>query len=319
MIRSAIIEYLSCLGVSEAKGKKPGWVTFSCPFALTKHENGVDKNPSMGIEVKESGVSRYHCFSCESSGNLFDMLDELKMGGYEADFKQAMKLVDTEEDLTEVDTVDLNSDYFADTSEKGAVFPEWWLDSFVPAWDNHISKSYLKERGVERDTAKFLDIRWDGINQRVGFPFRDSAGNLRGMQGRTTIDIEPRYFQYDYEGVRNMDTWFGEHWIDWDCPIIMVESVFDVAAVRPLYANVMAPMLTKLNPKKIKRVLDAESVLIMFDGDEAGRVSARSLEQELTYRSIQVEVIDLPKGTDPGSLVKWQLETILAEAMGFGD
>jgi DNA primase len=55
-------------------------------------------------------------------------------------------------------------------------------------------------------------------------------------------------------------------------------------------------------------------VIIMFDPDEAGRKGARRAASELVAAGFEVEVAQLPEGTDPGSSDTLALERAIASA-----
>ena len=104
----------------------------------------------------------------------------------------------------------------------------------------------------------------------------------------------------------------GEHLIDFDEPLVLVESVFDLLAVYPTYPNVAAALTASVQGPKIKRMADASEVLLMFDGDVAGARAANEITGVLKRGGTRVSRITLPRGKDPGDYTEEQLSDLLA-------
>ena len=80
-----------------------------------------------------------------------------------------------------------------------------------------------------------LDLRYDPIERRVCFPIRDFTGALVGLHGRAIDkDTTLKYRMYTVYKQKNPMIWYGEHWVDFDKPVLLVESVFDSRCEAPM-------------------------------------------------------------------------------------
>ena len=89
---------------------------------------------------------------------------------------------------------------------------------------------------------------------------------------------------------------------------ILCEGNFDLVALHQAgFANAVAPMgtaLTESHAKLVRRF--APTVVLLFDGDEAGRKAVREAYGLLQKVGVNAQVVTLPEGTDPDSFVRKQ-------------
>lgn len=281
-----------------------GWIIATCPYAPWKHDGGVDNHPSFGVQIKEGDISRYNCFSCNSHGDLGDMITELAVllgkdkSGY--DFHTALQLVANEEDELEM----VIKDYQESDGQEDEVtiFPDWWLDSFQPALESKKATKYLKGRGLTKKTITALDIRYDSLRNRVSFPIRDWDNFLVGLHGRS-IDPNPelRYYAYGYKEHRNKLPWVGENRIDPDKMVVLCEGPFDMAAIYQVYPNVICSNSASMSKAKVKRICDIGDVVTMYDYGMGGDAARAAIDKYL-HGSIKTHLIPSLGQGDPGSM-----------------
>ena len=179
-------------------------------------------------------------------------------------------------------------------------YPEWFREMFPQAYWHDDQHPYLGMRGVTQAFTEWADIRIDEHRSRVVFPIRDYEGVLAGMHGRTYVDESPPYHAYPYEGKTNRHVWMGEDRIDRDKPVLIVESVFDFAAVWNVYQNVLSPLSAAIKPEALARIRWIHKAALLFDPDDAGDKARTRVHQALP----DSRVVDLrcPEGNDPGEL-----------------
>jgi 5S rRNA maturation endonuclease (ribonuclease M5) len=294
-----------------------GWGQMSCPLARWRHQSGMDSNPSFGIHVKDGGTSNCHCFSCNFSGTLLDLLYTLKhhlkgdTAGY--DFKTAMMLVENEFETNLGGLKILREVKEADSLVE---FPEAWLESFPKATQIDTAMRYLLARGVGLQTVARLGLRYDGIEKRICFPVRDYQSVLRGLHGRVVVPgVEPKYRMYQFSYQNNPIVWLGEHWVDFDKPVVIVESVFDLAKVIQVYPNVISPLTASLSKDKILRIQDAFEIVLMFDNDKAGAEGASMVKKYLPKKVFYD--VKLGEFKDPGEMSLEEIRTCLSVYLPF--
>jgi 5S rRNA maturation endonuclease (ribonuclease M5) len=316
MDRPQIEQWLIALGSKAEDSPTSDWIHGACPFAPWNHESGVDSNPSFGVQLGP-GESKTYCLACGASGKQYEIMLKLQHLGLEFDFHTAAELVYAAEDGQPL--ADLPEPYEKQFDEKASphLYPEWLADAFEPAYfeqehpmlpgggfPEEVVHPYLASRGMPFEIAKKLNMRYDPYRLRVLFPVLDWRGRLRGLHGRAVClpcggeewEQNIPYKMYPYENQTNAHIWLGEQWASADEPLIVAESVFDLARVLEVYQNVISPLTATLSAVKIARLRKASRVITLFDSDKAGDRARLKLRQGLTTTSIKH--IELPPGTD---------------------
>lgn len=325
MDKDSVKAFAKAIGTTVETITSQGWANCKCPLAPWTHDSGKDSSPSFAIKIDPNGESRFQCYACHK-GDLLLLVQMLREFGAQApkyDLKLALQYVNAE---NEQDLVLKVKDYGEkllpdDDGNNDATFPEAWLHSFKKALTVPVALTYLKSRGLSPGLIKELDIRFDQSRQAVCFPIRDTECTLRGLRGRYIDPDEgaPPYHIYkNPEGHYNRRVWYGEEWVDFDKPVLMVESVFDLAAVFPIYSNVVAPLTVGMSKAKFKRVATAYDIVTLYDKGKGGD-KARQLTQQYLPDALQVHLI--PGGphrfkpgeqaTDPGEMTPVQLAALL--------
>ena len=247
-----------------------------------------DNNPSLRVN-KTTGAM--HCFSCDFKGNLFSHYEVA------ADYTNIF--------LMRAETL------LSSLLRKGVQIPEL----SVP-----VNRPY---RGVPaKILEKYEAFTNDEFPDRIVFPVRDLGGELQGMIGRhldanTTADkymIYPRGAQLPVFPA-NPDIVDGQ--------LVLVEGLFDVFALNMHeVTNVSACLGTstmlrqwreKLLP--LKELKGARILTIVFDGDVAGKTSARKLK-EAVEGEFSVRILTLPKDKDVAELNPSELQELLRKING---
>jgi len=291
----------------------------SCPLAAWRHDTGIDRNPSFGVYVHEKKPSRAFCFSCGFTGDLMDVVLEIKQNtgkSDQIDFKQAMRLA--EADGTK-EGLELAYYTEAKTDKDIYFFNEHWLSSFMSCVDSEDGLNYCLKRGVPTWVVRELGLVYDSSESRVCFPIRDFDGRLVGLHGRSTNDnVQPVYRMYTDTypvkgGRTNPDCWFGESTVQLDYPVVVVESVFDYARVYEVYKNVVCPLTASVNERKILRLQDSLFLIKMMDADKAGRSLSYKLKK--TLLNVPQKDIYLPEGKDPADLTSSQVRKYIKSVL----
>ncbi|MBY0560031.1 MAG: hypothetical protein K2Q04_09285 [Hyphomicrobium sp.] len=160
--------------------------------------------------------------------------------------------------------------------------------------------------------ADALDLRIDTYQKRVCFPIRDFKGRLVGFHGRAVEKgVEPRYRMYLQGGHNNPIYWLGEHWVDLDKPLVVVEGPFDVASVRRVYKNVASPLFSNPSFEKLRRMASCLEWITFYDrgtGGDAGRAKVSAC----LHQDHVVQHVLPPEGRkDPGEMTLTELRTSL--------
>ncbi len=313
------VAWIKRLGVKLPQTQaRAGWIVCECPLGPWRHEAGKSSSEVFGIKL-EAGDSFCNCFACDWHGSQSDLIVTMRQhnkskphGIYP--FGELLQLIAQAEEsaeLANLNSPDIEEQLFA--PHQGLhVYPEWWLNTF-PKWrEIEFARQYLAERSVEPDLADLFDIRADTTEKRVCFPVRNFKGELVGLHGRAIIaGVEPRYKMYLQQGRNNPIVWLGEHLVDLEKPLLVVEGPFDMISAMRVYRNVGCPLFSNPNAAKLKRMAGANDIFTFLDrgtgGDKGRDKMAKYMQGSV------VTHIHPPKGAkDPGACTLQQLIDVLS-------
>lgn len=322
MKKDLTVQFLEAVGATVPKSQpRTGWVISDCPFGPWKHENGKSAPTVFGIRTTP-GDAHANCFSCGWHGSLSDIPLELyalhKQNPHVTiDFKtaNALSLKAQEEFELDLDTPDIEQMLFGEKKDLH-IFPNWWLESF-PVWSEiPWACQYLASRSVGAGVADYLGLRVDTNEKRVCFPVYDFKERLVGFHGRS-VEENPtlRYRMYLQGGHHNQIVWLGEHWVDFEKPIVVVEGPFDLAAILPVYSNVVSPLFANPSFDKLKRMAPALEWITMYDRGKGGDAGREKVTEALGSDYI-VHHLKPPEGRkDPGSMTRKEIYSTLSEVL----
>jgi DNA primase len=146
------------------------------------------------------------------------------------------------------------------------------------------------------------------------FPIHDSEGQLVGYAGRSLDGGEPRY-RFP-PGFRKSQVVFNLHRAVREAAgcAIVVEGFFDCLRVHQAgYHNVVALMGISLSKAQEQLLLERfPKLVLMLDGDEAGRRASQQLAARLNGK-VWLSVVEVPSGRQPDQLSSEEMESILFE------
>jgi DNA primase len=166
---------------------------------------------------------------------------------------------------------------------------------------------YLEERGIQRDTAAEFGVGFysgSGLMQgRIVIPIHNPRGELVAYAGRAVDDGGPKYklpigfrksleiFNVHRAATAGSDT------------VVVVEGYFDCLRVHQAgFRCVVALMGCALSGPQQELLLERfKTVLLMLDGDKAGRGASRAITAKLSRRC-SVGEVRVPDGAQPDHL-----------------
>ena len=176
----------------------------------------------------------------------------------------------------------------------------------------------LERRGVALDLAVSTDLLRvkDGrapfayFRERIMFPIRNIARQVAGFGGRIIGPGEPKYLNsaespYFTKGrlLYGFDT--ARMVIARSKVAVLVEGYLDaIALAQAGIANVVATCGTAFTPDQAKLLRrGARKVVVLFDGDQAGRKAAVKTCHVSLSVGLEAEIAALPTGRDPADVV----------------
>lgn len=166
-------------------------IVMKCPF----HKGGQESHPSFSVNV-EKGL--FHCFTCQESGTVAQMLEKLGCSPEEvkaetASIKASMEQQRMLHAAKKYSAWVGNDPYRAPVVLSEAQIAPYLSDeNGVP-----VVPTKLMADGFHPELLRYMEIGYDRLNDRITYPVRDIYGNLAGVVGGRQYDKqEPKYKVY---------------------------------------------------------------------------------------------------------------------------
>jgi hypothetical protein len=329
MIESSLRPILEELEIDVVHKNSRGWLVASCPFAPFYHEYGTDRDPSFFVKINPTGYSGYNCLSCHAKGPLTRLVTKLAHLREEDYDRLVIRVLRKEvpDKFEDFDEIRANA-----CEDMDPLDVELYFRMYSNAWDDEAARRYLKSRGVNKRAAQLLELRFDPDAKRIMFPVYDFDKNLYGFTGRTILQPnKQRPKVRDYAGLKKDKCILGEHLINPELPIVLVEGLMAEAHLLSIgadeIANVVASMGSSLSRFQAGILTDyAKPVYLLYDLDKAGDdgilgvPDKRTGEREpgafeILRKEVPTYICDYPKGvTDPDNFSIEDLEFAIENA-----
>ena len=257
-----------------------------------------DNNPSMRID-RLKGI--FGCYSCGFSGNIYSHFGETNNTYLSA---KTITLKEKIEELMWSKPISLPLD------------AAWFTEDF---------------RGIKGETFEkfkaFTTNYIEDLEGRLVIPITDINNKIVALNGRYMYsNLSPKYKFYPSGAKLSL---FPAAPKLIENSIILVEGLFDmlnlqdkgltnaVCTFGTSFGNVKKKQKQQDNIDKLLtfRYQGVQKIIILFDGDEAGRVAASNLESYIS-KSFDTEVIVLDDGVDPGDLTQFQVTKLKEKLYG---
>ena len=301
-----------------------------CPF----HD---DSDPSLSVSQEKQIFS---CFSCHTSGNVFNFIMEYE----HISFIEAVKMI--------ADTSNIKLDI--KVANNNIIKPYLYdiYDTSLKFYTNNINtnigikaKEYLNKRNITdelikefqiglaiKDTTKLSNILLknykgeqlvestlivkdekgyhDFFYNRIMFPLTDYNNKVIGYSGRLYDSEGPKYVNSkEHPLFKKGEFIYNYYRAKDDCrsknTVIIMEGFMDIIRAYSIgVKNVVATMgtaFTKKHANIIKRL--ASNVIICYDGDNAGNKATLACSNELISMSIIPKIVRLENNLDPDEYI----------------
>jgi len=170
----------------------------------------------------------------------------------------------------------------------------------------------ITESGLVK-RSRNANLYMDFLRNRIVFPIYDQGGRVIGFGGRLLSGDGPKYLNSQENSVfskrSNLFGLFqGRDAIRNSSEVILVEGYLDCISLHqhgiPNTVATLGTALTRQQAKLMKR--STETVILMYDGDEAGQRETLRALAILREENLDSMVVPLPPGNDPDDLVRKQ-------------
>ncbi len=249
-----------------------GWLNTQCPFASEYHAKGTDRTPSFRLHINPHGRSGFHCWSCKEKGDLTSLVHSLCRMRQES----AMHLAGVAEAME----TEIEFEGFETMREEQQ--PDEALDikiqflAYRRAWDDPAARAYLKSRGVSKETAEVLSLRYDPDRGNIMFPVQGWDGALYGFAGRA-IDPAAVVRQHTYPPLKKSRHLLGEQLVRPGYDKLIVEGQFAYARMVEAgareFCDVLATMGSHMSAEQAALLIEYGCpVHLLYDDDPAGNI-----------------------------------------------
>lgn len=304
-----------------------------CPF----HD---DHNPSMSVSNEKE---MYKCFVCGAAGNVFNFVKDYKhisyydavkevadKAGIKVDIETRKPIInDKYNDLYQI--YDISNKFYQNNlnTSLGKIAKKYLEDRHI---DDDIIKKFqiglsfndnkltklLVSKGYTENTivnsgigVMFNNNINDIYKDRIMFPLWDITGKTIGFSGRIyegndtskyintkeTDIFKKGSLLYNYDNARKSI-------LDKD-EVIIVEGFMDVIRLYTIgIENVIASMGTAITKEQVKLIRKlTNNVVLMFDGDKAGRKATNSFIEVSKDIDFNLKVVRLEEDLDPDDYI----------------
>ena len=177
--------------------------------------------------------------------------------------------------------------------------------------------AYLAGRGIDKETAEHFGVGFfagkGSMSGRVAIPIHNEQGELLAYAGRSIDNTEPRY-KLPAGFHKSLDLYNLHRAIaTGQRGLIVVEGFFDCIKVHQAgFPFVVALMGCSMSEEQERLLVKhADMVLLMLDGDEAGRQGTDECLRRLA-RQVWVKVAYVPDGKQPDQMTSEELKGLLS-------
>ncbi len=337
----SIPDVLEALGIADRFQRNKDLLTGICP--LPSHKHGPNPNPEQFKINRKNGVWLWHCFGdCQKGGDVIELVKEItgfddvhvrfwfaeKFGDRLTLSKPKGEHKDENSDDASSELTDKAKQSAQDDTSVHSTTPFHPLQIKPLRFRLNLKTDvpYLHERGITEETIKRYGL---GLCNRgvlkgyiaipvFGYPHEQGANPLAYLGRWPDDDFDeaagnPRYkwpegflkSQLVYGLTEALENTDGK-------PLIVVEGPFKVYHLfQAGIPNTVAVFGSSLSDEQAA-ILAATGrpIVLMFDGNEAGRVGMRTAAGKLISKTF-VRAVKLPDGTEPDELSAEQLKMLL--------
>lgn len=165
-------------------------------------------------------------------------------------------------------------------------------DSIMEQYKIGLCLKFFKD-GIDYDTQRFFDVRYDEVSQRIVFPIRNDTGEIMGIKGRrnyeTDNENDPKYLYLTPCNMSKTLYGYSEHYKDLSLSktIIIFESEKSVMLAHQYgYNNCVALGSNNLSEEQARLImqLNPDKIYFMLDKNLAKENTLKDVERFKMYK-----------------------------------
>lgn len=273
------------------RSREPGKYNCPCPDC-----NSGTKNHGTGAFGIIPGGTKWHCFSCQNKGDLFDLIGIVEgITDYKDQIARANELYGMGTQVQEKKIrrkkrqdagrpADPGQDYTAYYKKCAGQLPGAGME-------------YLKSRGISEDTARRYNLGYDpaynsqGIKTALIIPVNKGRYIARKVEGAETAH------KYDNSpGAKTGNVFNLSALQTAKTPVFIVEGALDALSIIEAGGEAVPLEGVEISALDLDRNKPTQPLILALDNDTAGRTATERAETILKSKNIKYFVYDLYSG-----------------------
>lgn len=281
---------------------------YACPYCDSGHGTSSDSDGAFSVDMK---TYRFKCFSCNRTGDLFDLIGQVeKIGNFTDQVNRAVSLYGTEPaETVQYDQISHGNIHTGMTEEQKEVVKE-----YIRQCRNNSDKTeYFHQRGLSDSIVQRFSLGYDEQNRLITIPYGTGTYYI-------TRNIDEKAYRkpptetYGTEPVFNQSALYNAE----NLPVFVCEGAMDALSVMSAGGVAVATGGTSHSNllQAIKEKRPDTTLIICYDNDEAGRKGSEKLSQDLTELNIPHVIASYPSDTackDVNDLLREDVQDYLSQ------
>jgi len=262
------------------------YIHCQCPL-----HTGTGKSPlNFGIHCT---TGRWKCFAKCGSGDIYDLVSRLEHCTLEEAQTIVSKYITEEMQLERIKKLYIDRPRLKDFIEVET------RKDLNPIPEQH---PYIINKRIPVDIARSFNVQVDPLNLRVYFPIV-FENKLLGYSSRANNNVFTKVWKHDTNLPKSRVLYNFDNAVKKPY-VIVVEGITDAIYLYSMgFTSTVATLGTGVSAAQRNLLIgNWNEIIIMFDGDDAGRTEANKLAKNLYRHVDKIIVTDLPDGKDPDDL-----------------
>lgn len=303
-LRTHIKEYADENLIHDRNNRK----MYACPYCDSGHGTSDKSDGAFSVDMK---TYRFKCFSCNRTGDIFDLIGQVeKIGNFTDQVNRAVSLYGTEPaETVQHDQISHGNIHTGMTEEQKEVVKE-----YIRQCRNNSDKTeYFHQRGLSDSIVQRFSLGYDEQNRLITIPYGTGTYYI-------TRKIDERAYRkpptetYGTEPVFNQSALYNDE----NLPVFVCEGAMDALSVMSAGGVAVATGGTSHGNllQAIKEKRPDTTLIICYDNDEAGRKGSAKLSQDLTELNIPHVIASYPADTackDVNDLLREDVQDYLSQ------
>lgn len=303
-LRTHIKEYADENLIHDRKSRK----LYACPYCDSGHGTSNNSDGAFSVDMK---TYRFKCFSCNRTGDLFDLIGQVeKIGNFTDQVNRAVSLYGTEPaETVQHDQISHGNIHTGMTEEQKEIAKE-----YIRQCRNNSDKTeYFHQRGLSDSIVQRFSLGYDELNRLITIPYGTGTYYITRKIDEKAYR-KPSTETHGTEPVFNQSALYNADKL----PVFVCEGAMDALSVMSAGGVAVATGGTSHGNllQAIKEKRPDTTMIICYDNDEAGRKGSENLSRDLTELNIPHVIASYPAGTackDVNDLLREDVQDYLSQ------